>query len=378
VKPESWEFETLDPYQEYRTVDKFRVVKEMVAQIVDNYRGSGWKVCTRSHRIIPDHQCYSVATMPENNRTLFLIPKNMYQENRRESQSNEARESTDPERMQTALPMDIEEHDSVQPAAPVEQNEQRQSDEAPESEHQAIETESLGVQTMEDGENTPHVNVENQTNNERNADNVESTKLLLKIIQRDSHHVSKPANELKWELLESMDVPHGDPDKTVAQKMRRLWETEHLKAHNKNMFIIDPDSCYEVARKADDRTLYLTGPQAQTHTSSKKSEFVPPLPSKQEVQPPEARENPPMPPPSAQQWRLASSDPDEHRDKIGKGRKNNIGMTYKQETTTIRKTPDGMRIMQQPEDNMEVDDIQQRKLSKPRQQKDRPYWENIE
>jgi hypothetical protein len=85
VKPESWEFETLDPYQEYRTVNKFRVMKEIVAQIVDNYRGSGWKVCIRSHRIIPDHQCYSIAIIPENNRILFLIPKNIYQENRRES-----------------------------------------------------------------------------------------------------------------------------------------------------------------------------------------------------------------------------------------------------------------------------------------------------
>jgi hypothetical protein len=397
VELDSNESETLNLLPEY--AGNARVIEvdygdptSLIAQRVNDFLTMGKRTCDRYKKYVPPEECYNVATREENKNTLFLIPDVESQANR---QSYEAAEEGS-----HALP---KKH--IQ-----ELQEQPQGAAVPEDGGNAAQ------QTQEDDDSEVYLSegwVDSEQDNKANAHILDAGNTLIHLKKRvgDSHDVSKPAEAWEWVEVQSMDVPIGDPQDIVVRRLRRIWQQAHLKPHDKNLRTLEYGDCYRVATEADDHTLYLMAPSPQTeeersaeriwipplplptgdfdfqdklsrrkpHASPKpqedtgfgSSEFVP-LPNIhpkwEAVKPAEIRWKPPSPTPSQQQPRLVKSSAVDHRDKIGSSENNKVGMSFQEESPGIRKRPDNLRVMQQPEDQPKGSG-QHRKLVKPRNRK---------
>lgn len=96
---------------------------------------------------------------------------------------------------------------------------------------------------------------ENATNAQILAQN--TVTIHVKKVIRKSAYVSKPAKELQCDRLDSIEVPTGDPQKAVKNRMILLCEKEGLLPHNGMGRRVNIEDCYEVAINADDHTLYM-------------------------------------------------------------------------------------------------------------------------
>jgi hypothetical protein len=96
---------------------------------------------------------------------------------------------------------------------------------------------------------------ENATNAQILAQNT-VTIHLNKTIGRPSY-MTKPAKDLPCDRLVSIEVPIGDPQKVVRNRMILLHEKENLLPHDGMGRIVNNEDCYKVAMDADDHTLYM-------------------------------------------------------------------------------------------------------------------------
>lgn len=401
VEREGNESDILDPFQEYAGRERVQTVERgdptsRVAQAVQVFLDWGKRTCDRYKKYIPAEECYSVATQAENNYTLFLIPNVGYQ---REGQRYEAPASGGQEGSR-----DDEIRQEIAQDQEVDSEGDLQATEALEELHHK-------------GDKPDAALLDNEKDNAANAHILDKDNTIIYLKKRvgGSHDRSKPAKDWSWVEVQSMDVPIGDPHNIVERKMKRIWQQAHLKPHDKNLRTLEYRDCYKVAVEADDHTLYLmapspqteeeraaertwitplplpagvfdlqdnlgrrtihASPQAQEDTSFRRSEFIPPpnvhpLPPRQEADKhaEEARWIPQVWPPSQQQLPLVISSAEVHRDKIGGGRDNKVGISFQEESTGIRKRPENVRVMQQPE-NQAKGTSQHRKLTKPRNRK---------
>ncbi|KAL5344433.1 hypothetical protein ACLOAV_010693 [Pseudogymnoascus australis] len=79
----------------------------------------------------------------------------------------------------------------------------------------------------------------------------------LKTVIQETHYVSKPAKDLQCIKLDLIEVPTGDPQEVIKNRMIFLHETEELLPHDSIGRTLSNKDCYEVAINADDHTLYM-------------------------------------------------------------------------------------------------------------------------
>ncbi|KFZ15729.1 hypothetical protein V501_02588, partial [Pseudogymnoascus sp. VKM F-4519 (FW-2642)] len=79
---------------------------------------------------------------------------------------------------------------------------------------------------------------------------------LNKTIERPSY-MTKLAKNLPCHRLDSIEVPIGDPQKVVRNRMILLHEKEDLSPHDGMGRRVNNEDCYKVAMDADDHTLYM-------------------------------------------------------------------------------------------------------------------------
>ena len=374
------ERDVLNPFQEYaghriEPVERGDP-KSSVAKAVRVFLSMGLRTCDRNKKYVAPDESYNVATRAENNYTLFLIPDVGYQT---EGQRYEAPESGG---HAVEEPRDDEIRQRMVWEEEVTQN--------LEGQHQM--TKGLN-EPDQVGDKPDSALLDNEIDNAANARIFDRNNITiyLKRSVGDSHDVLKPAKDRKWKVVHRMDVPIGDPHNIVGRKMKWVWREKHLKPHDKNLRTLEYGDCYKVAAEADDHTLYLMAPSAQTEeeraaertwtpppplapgvfdlqekvskrrphaspqlqedTGFRSSSFVSPpnsqpLPAKWEAVK-AAEEIPPIPPPSGQQPPLVKSSAEDHRDKVGGGHKK-VGMTFQEESTRIRQGQVKMRNVQQP------------------------------
>ena len=139
--------------------------------------------------------------------------------------------------------------------------------------------------------------------------------------------------------------------------MAALEEEKEKTAEGNVLWVPPPPITPEVFhwhQEPNRRQAYVS-PPTQEETGLESSAFVPPpnihpLPSEQDLvkSTAEIHWKAPLPHPSKEQPPLVKSAPEAHRDKIGSGRENKVGMSFQEESIRIRRGPDKMRIIEQP------------------------------
>jgi hypothetical protein len=96
----------------------------------------------------------------------------------------------------------------------------------------------------------------------------------------DSHDVSKPAKYWEWADCVMLEVPTGDPQDIVSQRMKMFWEQRRLKPHDSNLRRLEYEDCYKAAKEDEHHTLYMMKPSQQSEeekAAENTVSLIPPL-----------------------------------------------------------------------------------------------------
>ena len=256
VEREGNESDMLNPLQEYvGKVVEMRVdhgdPTSLVKDKVQEFLSKGKRTCDRYKRIISAEDCYSVATIEENKNTLFLIPgiESQGEAQEAEGQGYEVADRGD-QAMEGLKGHEIP-HEIIQ---------EREV-------YQAHDPEVLQQQIQEEeSDDSLDLLLNPEMDNAANARILErgTTIIYLKKREGDSHDVSEPANYWEWTDCETLEVPTGDPQNIVGQRMRALWKKEKLKPHDNILRRLKYEDCYKAAKEDEHHTLYMMSLSQQT------------------------------------------------------------------------------------------------------------------
>jgi hypothetical protein len=342
----------------------------LVQQRVGEFLRRGKRTCDIYNTFLPEDECYDVAIRPENQNTLFLVPDVGHQAEEHRGQTPEFQD-----------PPDF-----------IASNTYRESSQGPGRDRSATkDPENAGRETGDDDESVLEVERENATN----ADILGNNTIIIHL-KKGTGDLSKPAKDWTWAVVSSMEVPIGDPQGLVERKMGRCWQQMHLKPHDSDLKVLAIKDCYQVAKDAEDHSLYMMEPSPQTEEekAAERSEWKVPFPLPTDmftlreaaeraithvspqaqqptrwggstfVPPPDIHQFPfPLPDRLEQQPPLVESTPETHRDKIGRVGDTRVGMSFQQDSAGIRKTPGQMRMPRQTEEPTETRN-QRHKLKK--------------
>lgn len=373
----------------------------LVEQQVLDFLHKGKRTCDRYNRYLSPEECYSVATREENRNTLFLLP-NVALQREAEGQGYQVPDEWD-QAMESLGNHEVPQENTQEPGGGLQET-------------KGLENHGVHLQQTQEGENDDVWDqvLDQEKENAAHAYILDRNTTIIYLKKRvgDSHDVSKPAKDWEWTDVGTLEVPIDDPHGIVEQRIGLFWEKRNLKPHDSFLRRLQDKDCYRAAVEDEDNTLYLmvpspqteeenaaertwipppplppnafdlgeehkrrvyASPQAQEEIDWKSSTFVfpshiPLLPSQQEQlrSPAGFLWQPPLPPPSKQQLPLVEAIPEAHRDKIGRGRKNKVGMSFQEESVRIRKGPGTMR---HPKEDQPKRSGQNRKLVKPRNHK---------
>jgi hypothetical protein len=354
----------------------------LIQQQVGEFLRQGKRTCDIYNTFLAEDKCYDVAIRPENQNMLFLVPDVGHQRSLEEHGGQAPEFQTLPDLGHSNIDREISQGPGRDRSA-------------------TQDPENPGRETGDDYESVLELERENATN----ADILGSDTTIIHL-KKGTGDLSKPAKDWTWAVVSSVEVPIGDPHGLVEQKMARCWRQMYLKPHDSDLKVLAFKDCYQVAKDAEDHSLYMMAlsPQTEEEKAAERSEWKAPFPlptdmftlgeaaeriitqaSRQAQQPtswgnptfvppPDIHQFPqplhvesdpsvPFPRPLERQPPLVESTPETHRDKMGRVGENRVGMSFQEDSTGIRKTPGEMRIPRQTEERTETRG-QHRKLIK--------------
>lgn len=262
VEGKNVENDMMEPIQEYESVQQLRVdlgdPSSLVERAVGEFLQKGKRTCNRYRVYLPADHCYAVATLPENQNTLFLIPDVAVQDYGAPEveQVIERPEDLDTP-PKTSLDLEIEH----------EQDHKRQYQLTERLQETITPQEHIQENTemQEEGEEDDGSLLNGEMDNASNALILDGNSrfIYLRLRVGDMHDFTKPVGEYEWKDMEPIEILPGDPQKFLQQKVKEIWNNAHLLPHTINNKTLKPEECYE-AVKDGDHTLYFMLPSLQT------------------------------------------------------------------------------------------------------------------